>query len=484
MNKDLLRDKLIIRSKCGSISFFVVALYLPLLFLLFTLSLDLATYYRQSENLQQTLDDAALYAYRFLPFKAEAERALKTYLAKEGDLSKYVKINMEDDTLSLLLDSSVDLTFAKLLGVEAPIPIQAYSKVRGTVFDALVVLDTSAYMAPSNLMSAAGTWGDSSWRPASFFLDMEPPLIKDGVEADPLKLTQRCFNPALNPLKLSAIKTYEYLSAFKLNGVGLGFYPGTGVFMDTARYVSSVREGGEAELPFDPGVGLVRASYCAAISESAENAGLTHYQLPGVNSDMASSYNADSGPINLLSYTPLSFNPEYAPFFSARQAVWYRPIADRDFTHDFSGVLSEVRAQLVGTPSGTERGGLTNKAVKSAIIFAGDVPWIADEVRGYAFRFPADEVKSSLLTEIELLKNIIAQEGTNFKLYYVALEHEGKSDLQSLVPELRDFFREASIRDGKEIFNVQVMLGSDGDKLSQEVVGSMVLDRKSAVLAR
>ena len=56
-----------LRKQNGSLILFIAFVILPLIFLIFSLSLDISVYYTQSQKAQKTVDEAVMYGYKFLP---------------------------------------------------------------------------------------------------------------------------------------------------------------------------------------------------------------------------------------------------------------------------------------------------------------------------------------------------------------------------------------------------------------------------------
>ena len=235
----------------GSISFFVAAFVIPFLFFLFSLSLDLSKYYTETQKAQKAADDAALFAYRFLPFGDQAVIAARNFLNDYGNLAEGAEITADGHSVSIALNATSALSFARLFGLQAGVPMAAYARAWGTPLDAFIALDSSAQLGPA--VPTGTPWGESDQWPAAYFFDALHPLYNQGVQIDPRLLTQRCFNPAFSALKKAAIAAYDYLSISPQNAVGVGFYPGAVSPLDLARDTlpGGVVDAGRGEARFE-----------------------------------------------------------------------------------------------------------------------------------------------------------------------------------------------------------------------------------------
>jgi len=471
----------------GSMAFFVAAIVLPLLFFLFSLSLDMSTYYTENQKLQKVLDDAALHAYRFLPYMEDAEVAAHSYLAQYGDLADNTDIVVTEDSVSLLSQKLSHLTFARLLGVDIGIPMTAYSRSRSTPFDALLLIDRASYLSPDPVAGTA--WGDfSSWPAASFFQQANPISGADPT-LNPVLLSQQCFNPAFSAIKTSAMQLYEYLISFQLNSVGVVVYPGNGNFVSTAREVLPGRDiagGGEASF-ISYFANYSGNEFCAAAAER-ENL-YTQYQFPAANSKLEEEGAFfPPAPVHMITPGSWQYNPQYQNHLRTREVIWSQATHEGSQAVNSARVFEEVHARLAGSVSVLERGGLVHRPVKTAVIFAGDVPRIG------GLRFPdvdpvtGTDIQAELSTVINALKNSVTQYGLNLQVYYLLFEHEGNasSNFAGRVEQLRTFFANAEMIDGQQTdaFRLKLFSGSNPDSVTADAISSLVLEKETTVIAR
>lgn len=492
----------------GSMTFFVAFVVLPVMFLLFSLSLDLATYFRETQRAQKILDDAAMYGYRFLPFTSQAESAIRAYLAEDKQLSDKVELNVTPDFISLSVNFPAHISFAKLIGADVQVPVTAITRVRGTPFDTFIAIDSSAYLGPAVLGGTA--WGDALEWPAAQFFSVLNPLKDNLVPVDPRNLTQQCFNPAFSQLKVSAISAYEYLAGFSLNAVGVGFYPSNVTFMDLAREVtpSGSRDGtnGEADLPLYRSP-FSQSEYCAATAAYETNH--LGYRFPTSNSTITGLWSPPQGKPDMITNGSYEFNPEYQSYLQTSEVIWSRAL-QQGAMPNIDEVLIELRARLIAAkPVAADhrhRGGLVNKMVKVGIIFAGDVPRLARF--GLAFEEP--QVTDSMQRQFDLMKCDVVGRGVDsgiaadpslcrdvpanddskdnipLRIFYVLFQHQGNNaTVPSKVGLLRDYFQNAGKdNNGNDLFHVRLLYGKDPSSLTQDLLGNLVADSKTAVLSR
>ncbi|MCB0333144.1 MAG: hypothetical protein KDD55_06565, partial [Bdellovibrionales bacterium] len=130
----------------GATIIFVAAVILPVLFFLFSLTFDIAHYFTQRRNAQMVIDEAALYAHRYLPYTTAAASAAEGYLSRYGFLVDKVAMNITPDTVALQYSDEVSLTFASYFGAGIDVPINAYTRTQGTPYDVFLLMDTASYL--------------------------------------------------------------------------------------------------------------------------------------------------------------------------------------------------------------------------------------------------------------------------------------------------------------------------------------------------
>ena len=471
-------------SGSGFMSLFIAAFVIPFLFFLFSFSLDLSKYYAESQQVQKIADDAALYAYRFLPYSEKAAAAARNFLGAHGILSENAAITADGYSVSIALNAFSRLNFARFFGMEAQIPMTAYARAWGSPLDVFIAIDRSTLLAPD--IPQGIPWGDSAeWPAAEFFEQEGAPLY--GL-LDPRILTQRCFNPAFSAVKGSAIRVYDYFSVFPHNAIGVGFYPGTLSAMDLARPVlpgGVVADGmGEADFGVYQSTAYSRHEWCAAVAQN--EIGHLDYRLPEYSPLLQRQWDPENGrPGSMINPVDWSFNIEYQPYLQAREVIWSRTAEEGSARAgpSISGVLREALGQLFGAALVPARRALAGRSRKTAIILAADVPW--QNLR----RYPHEEVKAALREELGRAREQIGQWETNIRILYVLFRHPGNGspDLDSRVEDLQNFLHSQSYDDegnNPSRMEIELVFAPGPRDLEQQIPALILLERKSAMLAR
>ena len=466
----------------GSITFFVAALMLPALFLLFSLSLDVGKFYAEMDMAQKTIDDAVLFSYRYLPYAAEAKRAAEDYLAKAGYPTAVVQTSNE--MISIRYDTLCQLSFTKLLGVAVEIPLPVFSEAVGTPFDISLLVDSSGYMAPDVFQTTH--WGTES----SHFYGTLYPRVHNNQLLDPQVLTEQCFNPLLSAVKRTAIGIYDYLSGSRLNAVGLSFAPGRPLLVDTARAVMPAGprpDGtGEADLSDLNNTGLAGDELCAAIVQEEPYRDPQPFAIPGYTNSIARGWNpADGRDMPMILDDGWKLNPNYQPYMQAREVIWSRA-AHSGIAASIDAIISKMDSDLVGAAILQSRGGLAYKARKSGIILTADVPRLGTE----RFAHGGDSVAQSMRESLTALRERLVTYKQDLRLYYLVF-HNGlafeEPDMQARIANLRSFFAELEaelVVDDKRRLELRVLDADDPDELARGVMTNLVLDNRNAMISR
>lgn len=461
------------KNQRGSMAIIFVGLFLPLLFFLFSLSLDIARYYTDTAKVQAALDETALYAYRFLPNVAAAETAAQAYAARFKGLDG-LTVQISDSTVLLKVERRSNLTFARLVGVtDATLPLSVISRVRGAPVDGLVVLDTSAAVAPS--FSSAG-WGDASqWPAAQYFDDL------GGVSAR--AKTQRCFNPVFSSLKLAAINAYRYLGASSVNSLGLGFYTGgIGADVSFARGVSPLPRlpSVPPEVQFigfaDPYVG---PSLCAAAAETESNA--IQYRFSEASQAFSPRGDFTNRPYPRVLPSSRSLDPDYAPFLQGEELIWSQASSDVAASNFSTGFRSSLLTLLAGDRA-TGRGGLVGKPSRILLWLASQLP----KEQGVQFGDPGDAaIRAGIQTSFAGILPALGD--TGLTIFYVAMRNPytgfapSESTLSALQHEISLAAESAGIPAGR--ITVKVFGIDDPAILTDQLSRWIAVVNKTSVVA-
>lgn len=471
---------------------------LPLLFLGFTLSIDLTTFFSESNHVQRVLDEAALHAYRTLPYKDEAPDAVEAYLRRHAP-GRFgapsldgVTMTVHGDSIGLAYRGEQPLMFPQLFlslarsstsGVS--LPVNVATRVRGTPHDVFIAFDASStYLSPP--IGGTSAWGSAvEWPTAQFF--MSQPIFLPSAEADERVATQQCFNEAFNAVKASVYRAYEYFAAFDSDQVGLGVYPGGNRDLSTFRSVrvrsapdaAPAGAGGEADFPMYNGLGG-RDSFCAAAAESEVNS--PHYRFPSPNVRLTS-WEAPAGtpPVSMVLPPTHAPNPDYLPFVEARQAVWSTVTRD-GAPATFDIVFRDALSSLLLAPTPPSRGSLGGKASKVLFFFAGDVPWIGGA--RWSPNSPSDTLLRQRFVEYrnEITTNFPAED-FELTVYYIVFNHVGQSSPPTaVVSPLTTTFQSLEIAGSKRIRTHVITLNSAG-ALESQVLPALLLNQRAAFIA-
>ncbi len=415
---------------------------------MFAASFDVSAYLKTMREVNKVMDDAAKLAYREFPDKNAAVSVAKSYLATHTPYANSISVMADDVGLVLKLDGKMKLFFANLFGIK-DIPISAFSRVRGSVFDALILFDAGQYLAPP----AGKTWqpslndpDPSQWYAAD--------LADDFTDGDPLEFTQRCFNPAFNANKVLALSFYNYFSNFGMNRVGVAVYPGGD--SEPLHLVVPVSKTKSSAWPLR----AIDAVYCAAMAEG---------EVPDSRYAFPNDITPETRVINQSG--KLEYDADYSPDVS--DVLWSYPAIKSN--GDFSYALRSIGSYLLGTNTMASRGGLTGRTLKTAIVVAGDLPWSS------AGRYPsgAGNIRAALNELATLTQNF----KMDLKVYYVLMKHKGISVSTAQAEKLADFFSSIKVDEEDARFSIKLLYLKNSENLGS-VMDGIMLDRRSAVVAK
>lgn len=211
----------------GNATFLFLTLVLPLLFMLFTISIDITGFYKQKQVAQQIVDDGARIGSRYLPNKIEAEKAAYKYLeAMSSDLTYSVEAT--DSLVNVRGEGRARVTFFHFItGLflggtpqdrvehaeekalnEDGLPFVVGAKAGLIPKDILLFLDNSKYLAPDPTRDKE-PWDKEHWPVPLLFKENIELRFEDDV-LPPALAVQQCYNPVLNEFKRAAIRFYEF----------------------------------------------------------------------------------------------------------------------------------------------------------------------------------------------------------------------------------------------------------------------------------
>jgi Flp pilus assembly protein TadG len=470
----------------GSVMFFVAGIVFPLLVVMFSLSLEFVSFFRKYETIQELVDNAAIQGTQSLPYSTQAADLVRRYvesrLGPQG-AALSVMVDSSADSISVDLDQNFKLSLASYLGINT-IPFRVSSRARRNPLDIVLGIDFGSYTAPQ---LGVPSWSDpanpQAWAPSASMSLINVPL---GYAAQDVQnfVTQRCFNPALLPIKLAAINLFDTLSSIRLNSVGLAFFPDPSSGPYIARSVApaqitnsagALQSEAQADLSaYSVATIPVGDANCGAIEDEARSSTGAHpYKLPGLSNliNSPSSYSTVDQ-ISIFNSGLYQFNPQYLNHLSAREAIWFR--AARDLTPITSTVLNRLYNETLLAPTLATRAGLMNSAEKVVIILAGDTPWH----QGDPFPFNNPNNTQALTQALDLFDGA---SGTTTKahLYYLVFPHIGNNSAASLdtrVSQLRTLFSQYS--------NAHLIYADSAKTLSEQLVGQLNLLNARGVLSK
>ncbi|NDC38499.1 MAG: hypothetical protein EBZ48_10660 [Proteobacteria bacterium] len=477
------------RHQSGSVPLFFVTVMLPALCFLLSLSLDVGTYFNERASTQKALDDAAVYAYRFLPYQSQATAAANQYLSRLGSMSSGVTASFTADGVQLRASRTFPLLFATIVGLQgAGLPLEVISRVRGVPFDVYISLDTTASVVPP----PTGALSDpvNAWPGANYFSAQRFGLAgtsPDGRRA----LTQQCFNSVFSGLKLSAIQLLDYLGAFSLNAVGVGIDNGNA--FNPLELIRSVRvslplpqndvANRDAQFPQFQN-GQVASADCAAVAQSELDP--LQYRFPGFDAGLPPRGDFTLRPLTLIDPATRNLNPQYLPYLQAREVLWSQ-VARGASSGSTATLISNSFGEILTAAPVLGRGGLIASAKKVLIVLASDLP------RQGAVTFATGGDAAGIALQQALTSSIFPYAATatsarasgRVELLYVLLQSPSTPNRSAGAAALQSFFdaQRAAAGLSQEQFNARVIYVTDPNVLLQQVLGALALINKTAVVS-
>ena len=517
------------KSEQGTFMLFFAAGILPLLMFMMALSIDITSYMRADERLQETADDAAILAWHYLPYQIQALEAVNRFISQRGLSGTIAQLRMAparpgsenfNDEFEVILEQQQSLTFMSFLAQDAALQLRAISRTRSTPSDVYIAVDRSAYVAPSLLSDPWNNPEVSDYfrnnAPFTEFIEPENGLLV--TKAPAAFMTQLCFNPYFAAMKKTALTLYEYLAALGRNGVGIGVFPGVGTeylrnlraVLRPGQYADCKTIGSGEAFPLQiaavrnqqdyyeyASVRLGASSWCAAAAAQDDN--FTAFAPYGIGNSSRiekiwksfSSIPKNKNEITRVDRDDVVFNSDYQSDLSVREALW-SAIA-KNAVPNSRGVLDAVISNLAITPDSEAidgvaiRGGLIGTSTRTGIILAGDIPYF----NGIRFDNQADSVAAQLSQSLLVLRKLVTDNpNLRFKLVYIIVGDPSRpaisvlSDLEDRATRLADFFEnEKNLTDLEGRLDLQVIYSNDFRKLSEQVLATVVLDNNRKVLS-
>ena len=478
----------------GSLTLFVGFIVLPILFFLFTISLDVSVLMTGRQRTQKAADEAVSYAYKFLPDITATRAAANLYVSQNRELfgAGSADIEVDSDSVSLIYNSSSPLTFAKLAGAQdlVAIPYNVEASARSTPLDVMIVMDTSSYLAPETPSAApwVGPSDQNAWPAAKYFEELKLPGIT------PLLATQQCFNRVYSVQKRAAILIYDYLSGFKKNLIGFGFYPefssGLSLVRDVDAPGARPENQGEGTFDYINGDAYRRNLFCAAAAQQEATSlamGHSDYFFPGASSKLSSNLSCDVVADKQFIVDPetQNYNNLYTKCLKVRDIIWSKAVHPYQ-QQNFSQTLAEMHQKLISAyPKTTNRGGLMDSPSKAGIILAGDVPHIEN------LRFPDSNLihdsAAILNSSLTAIANDVRAFGANYTIYYIVFSHEGvnQDNWSGRISALKNLLEAHNNQVfTKGSFKVKLFVANDPSTIVNEILSLVLLQKRTVMISK
>lgn len=239
-------------------------LILPAVLTLSTLAVDVSGWNAKRDYLQAQADRIALQAAALLPYRSAAEEFVTRAAAGLPGVTGRALLDADPRSprIGVELSGSYTASFDFFTGggQQRQFSTVKQSWAKAMPADSVIILADGKSLRPglqtnatTGAIEPAAAWGDEIYWPASgYFSGVLAPEVSAGSfwsqstwdnlwssGAYQRWATESCFNPALSPLKLSAIALYDALSFNAQNRVGVTLTPGTdsGVGYFVLRYL-------------------------------------------------------------------------------------------------------------------------------------------------------------------------------------------------------------------------------------------------------
>ncbi len=472
----------------GTVSLLVAGLVLPFLFLAFSLGIDLTFYQARRTAAQSILDNAALHAVRFLPYREQAAFAALEFATRGGLDPQFISASAPagEDRVIISYNKSMQMMFPALLGVDINLPIAALSAARITPKDTLIIADFSSALSPN---PAIGTpWGTGSQWDAQFFNG------QSFGTASSVIASQQCFNPVLNSYKRAIMDLYDYLASFRYNQIGISVAPAVASVggIDTLRPVSVGGFQGGSEVQYLDGGTPIRNAECFAVSETEPQSSPNYqnFALPAANEAIGSPSVPPAGrPLQLVDPNGWVIPFANLPFVTAREAIWSQVVrwgAGATALHpDLSRLVIEG-FNSIGASGLAGRGTLGAHASKELVIVLADLPWeggVRFGQTGFSF--------VNTFQNLQSLKDLSEQNQIYTRVRVVLFSHPGVCNDPSSCDQFRTDARQVeaqleqySSSGSEQYFRVQVLLADGAENLQKVVSSAVSVSDKNAMLSR
>ena len=303
-----------------------VLFIVPILFLLSILSLGVADYLNVTQNQQKQLDQAVLLGAAHLQNPTYAFTATHEFLSKSTQHSSDVTIDVDPDQniVAVKLNTKSKFSLASYFGIDSKTDLRLRSAARLRKQNVIIVFDNSAYLSQDPY--AKNPIFESDFVAAQFIKDNFNNFSFNQFASSPEQLTQICFNPTLQRLKLSTI---EFLNYFKNLSSDISLLASPSV-ITTEIPGSTLDQIFYSKNSVDSSVSFQASSYCAGAAEH-ENYQYD-YRFPKRSNH--------SEPI--IHYIDGSYNLSYNEHLSPEEVVWSRSSNYHQLNLNLESVLNQI----------------------------------------------------------------------------------------------------------------------------------------------
>lgn len=460
---------------------------LPLTSVGILLMADYAKYTADTKLTQTVLDDALSIGVKMLPYKDEAEKAIRVYVSNLdaehfGDNGENLELTIDGDKIEGFISSSTRLYFSEILSLLSgnaeraqAVTITAVSKARQTPLDTFLLVDMGKEkLSP---LDDRNLWGDNNLWAAGYFFEAMRPFLNNGVEENPRYSTQNCFNPFLSQYKKSVISLYNYLSNHQRDQIGVGVFPGAQSDLSIIRKVKN-RESQDASLDGSKSEGFFqdyaeanRADrFCAATAEQ-ENV-LSHYKFPQ-ESDSLSTWTPPA-PISIPFILPGSWefnslNYDSTPISKTLWSLVTRTSNNKSFTQ----ALLESMLETLTAPRELERDNIKSKE-KIVIVISPRV-----------FNVEPSELLNAQ-NIVEEVSTMLNSSDENLTILYFIIRNPYLNPGEELSPQMQKQVTNLSLNSiigDRENIKSKTFIAVDYDQLKNELLPKILTSLRTGVLS-
>jgi hypothetical protein len=474
----------ILCSERGNVVFFATIL-IPISLTLSVLAVDVSKWQSLRNVAQSDADRISLQAARALPDTIRAKQIISQNVAS----LPYIKgfdFHLTSSSATVTINSEVEAFFDAFLelhsGHSTTLTINVSATAQTVPSDTVIIMSDAETLRPD----AKTTWGDELSWPASKIFDfvnfhtftnlnftnpdkktwVDWPVDWDSSEFQRW-VTQACFNPALNPIKFSAIYLADFFGAKQNNRISLLFTPGNSIAVgsSTVRNLSypeqTLTTSQASWRPYYEQDNFIGDELCTYIADY-QITGDDTYALNKPSFELGlihqTNYDCDEIALHTDSYYPPTGNLDTCYLkdnLLLREAIYFHA-ATRipHFTNgeNITNAIEQALFQFLNTkpvPSldQTLRGNLANNSLRNIIVLTDNIP------------------DPTLPRFVELTQDLQLK---NIQLIFIVFEHPYLSTENQLSAENRVELLEKLLQSKSN--NIKILVADSGEKLINEII--------------